>query len=673
MSISLALNDGPGSTQFLDTQFFQYFFSSEFYGGSALDASVQGVVGPSFGGFNYGLDFIDENQDRWLQGDPSIYNTYKITTDFTVQVWVYLHAVPQNEDIVVQQSYNPGNFGFVWTIKFNGDAHPIFGVYTNNWGTAQIHGPALTLNTWHQLTLTWYPYGPAFLRGYVDGACVGEFKTSGGSDSLHYGPNGDFWVGGLQSQFATVPAILSMVNQIDYMFQPTDVMSAYQQFFSWDPFNPGGVGGRLLFLQLDEPVSSTNFVNTSPAGGGALFTSTGSIVAGATGIPIETSGHSVDFVDQVSARYLEGDNATYNLGYYQPAAFTAWAWVYLHAPAGPNGAVILAKNNYQPANTDVLSITIAPNSSSPVFTVNTSGGTRSSNDFNPPGDLSLNTWHMLVIAWYTEPSTSQGNLRVHIDGVNWYGMNGGALGYGTELLDYGDGSGGQWRVGSDVNASIVTFPGLIDEVNLWYTTKGAYGNYSQQVWPDLDIQREWNVGMGIPNLLSAAANIDGISVNAVFDATIASGSLTPSLWSIPGLTIGGGITQPTPGTVRLPVTGMTVLPYTLDAKTGIAGSVTGNLTYYDQFYAFTGSAPLNPIYVVIAGPTDGTHLTVIFSEVVVAEEALNPANYSIPGLTVTDVRQETLLSYVLTTTPQNPGQTYMLTASNIHDLSGNLI
>jgi len=71
---------------------------------------------------------------------------------------------------------------------------------------------------------------------------------------------------------------------------------------------------------------------------------------------------------------------------------------------------------------------------------------------------------------------------------------------------------------------------------------------------------------------------------------------------------------------------------------------------------------------------DSQTLYVIFSEPVVMAEATNPANYSITGgLSVLDVVQLDDRTVKMTTSPQTPGFNYILTASNIHDLNGNLI
>lgn len=83
-----------------------------------------------------------------------------------------------------------------------------------------------------------------------------------------------------------------------------------------------------------------------------------------------------------------------------------------------------------------------------------------------------------------------------------------------------------------------------------------------------------------------------------------------------------------------------------------------------------------PPYLVVAGAEDGYHVKVIFSEPIVTSEALVAGNYVITGgagLTVYEVTQETALTFVLRTSLQTIGQSYLVTVSNIHDLQGNLI
>lgn len=86
-----------------------------------------------------------------------------------------------------------------------------------------------------------------------------------------------------------------------------------------------------------------------------------------------------------------------------------------------------------------------------------------------------------------------------------------------------------------------------------------------------------------------------------------------------------------------------------------------------------GAVGESPLFISIVAPIDGIHVKVIFSEAVVQSEALNPVNYSIPGLSVQGVMYETDFTYVVTTSAQDVGVEYFLTASNIHDLNGNRI
>ena len=93
-------------------------------------------------------------------------------------------------------------------------------------------------------------------------------------------------------------------------------------------------------------------------------------------------------------------------------------------------------------------------------------------------------------------------------------------------------------------------------------------------------------------------------------------------------------------------------------------------------YSWTVVKEIGPPVLIRAQPLDATTLDVIFSEAVQASDATNPANYQITGgagLAVLSVSQVSQAEYILKTAPQVAGQVYSLTASNIHDLSGNLI
>lgn len=81
-----------------------------------------------------------------------------------------------------------------------------------------------------------------------------------------------------------------------------------------------------------------------------------------------------------------------------------------------------------------------------------------------------------------------------------------------------------------------------------------------------------------------------------------------------------------------------------------------------------------PPTLLFARAVDARTVDVTFSEPVVASEALLVANYAINnGLTVESVTQLTADSFRLRTSLQTAGTSYLVTASNIHDLAGNLI
>lgn len=95
-----------------------------------------------------------------------------------------------------------------------------------------------------------------------------------------------------------------------------------------------------------------------------------------------------------------------------------------------------------------------------------------------------------------------------------------------------------------------------------------------------------------------------------------------------------------------------------------------------QSYSWTVVSETTPPILLFARPVEATTVDLTFSEPVVVSEALVETNYVITGgagLTVTAVQQISGTVFRLTTSPQVPGQTYLVTASNIHDLNGNAI
>lgn len=91
---------------------------------------------------------------------------------------------------------------------------------------------------------------------------------------------------------------------------------------------------------------------------------------------------------------------------------------------------------------------------------------------------------------------------------------------------------------------------------------------------------------------------------------------------------------------------------------------------------FANGDTVNPIIFSVSSPKQ-TQVKVTFSEPVVmtagANGALNPANYNIPGLTISAITSLTPQQVLITTSPQTPNFLYTLTIENVEDLAGNPI
>lgn len=110
------------------------------------------------------------------------------------------------------------------------------------------------------------------------------------------------------------------------------------------------------------------------------------------------------------------------------------------------------------------------------------------------------------------------------------------------------------------------------------------------------------------------------------------------------------------------------MPYPITKGLGTDGG-TGNLLATKGYGGTTAA-----VTTITVGVIDCRTLIAMYSVPVNSSDATNPANYSVDlGLQVTEVKQETESTYVLTTTRQAPATLYTLTASNIHDLLGNLL
>lgn len=142
----------------------------------------------------------------------------------------------------------------------------------------------------------------------------------------------------------------------------------------------------------------------------------------------------------------------------------------------------------------------------------------------------------------------------------------------------------------------------------------------------------------------------------------------------------------TGGTVAVTTTsvaavGATVSVYITEAKDGevltlhlpTMSILDGALApYYGPYDLTFTSVGVDPV-IALASSVDGHTLRVVYSEAVVEADALDTANYSIPGLTVVSIVKETDSVYLVTTSLQTPGAAYTLTVSNVRDLASNII
>ena len=106
----------------------------------------------------------------------------------------------------------------------------------------------------------------------------------------------------------------------------------------------------------------------------------------------------------------------------------------------------------------------------------------------------------------------------------------------------------------------------------------------------------------------------------------------------------------------------------------IVAELTGETPPYVTFIA-NGDTDAPVIWSAFS--PQGTQVQITYSEPVVmtaaANGALNIANYTIPGLTITAIVSLSTASVMLTTSLQTPGAPYNLTVINVEDLSGNPI
>ena len=197
-------------------------------------------------------------------------------------------------------------------------------------------------------------------------------------------------------------------------------------------------------------------------------------------------------------------------------------------------------------------------------------------------------------------------------------------------------------------------------------------------------------GYGDPGIPTGACNtftlllteVYGDRIELVFTTNVQAigPSALPEYWVITTGVSGA----PIPIVTSVTVVGPRIKLYYTEAREGVLYLLNfpvvgikdmSNNPYPGPFTSAFIGVGIDP-YVVVAGAEDGFSVKVIFSEPVVAAEALIPANYVITGgagLTVFEVTQENAQIFELRTSLQVVGQSYLVTVSNVHDLQGNLI
>lgn len=184
-------------------------------------------------------------------------------------------------------------------------------------------------------------------------------------------------------------------------------------------------------------------------------------------------------------------------------------------------------------------------------------------------------------------------------------------------------------------------------------------------------------GGGLFQVTSVVPSTTSIAINLNGGVTLASLASSGANWSISATT---GVPMIVTGvnaagsTITLTVTqGTNGAVYTINIPNGVirtSDSAPLVPPYQQNFFA-TGTAPT----VLSIIRSDARRFEVVFSTNMLESEALTKANYGIaPPLTVAGVTKVQGNTYqVSTSEAQVPGQSYMVTVSNVHDLFGNLI
>lgn len=181
--------------------------------------------------------------------------------------------------------------------------------------------------------------------------------------------------------------------------------------------------------------------------------------------------------------------------------------------------------------------------------------------------------------------------------------------------------------------------------------------------------------MAAPTVVATSPNT--VDISFASPVNLVAAGLVPSNWSVSASSaynvVALAVSQPSPTVVRLSTSGQTTGgAYTLDIPAGAVEDATyGTLgRHYSVAFAGVGSHPS----LISATPLSSTSVRIVFSEAVLVGEALSVGNYVVSnGLAVRSVVQETATTFVLTTAAMSPNFKYTITASNIHNVPGNLV
>lgn len=182
-------------------------------------------------------------------------------------------------------------------------------------------------------------------------------------------------------------------------------------------------------------------------------------------------------------------------------------------------------------------------------------------------------------------------------------------------------------------------------------------------------------GGSAPTIVSDVVTSTSIALTFSADMVIIPPIEQPSYWSITG----GAPVTITSVTVATNVVTVHFIE-TAGAESVVLNLPPIGLTDVDG-NQFLGPSFLYPFTTVGVPPTivsmlslEGRLARIAFSEPVLISDALNKSNYSVNnGLSIVSIVQETATNFILTTSLQVPGQSYLATVSGIHDLAGNLI